>query len=98
MWRILRHQPAEIGDIGIGRLEQRRERQRRQRLTRPPDASHDPIGIGERGCDGMAAPETGFAGGGLGWSMAFTHGRSLFHACRFRASRVMPINFRASCR
>ena len=58
--RVARHQPAEIGDVGKGdRDVLRRCHSSRRRLARRPDPVDPALGIGERGGDGVAAPETG---------------------------------------
>jgi hypothetical protein len=73
MRRVVRHQPAEIGDIGKGGRDGRIERQRGERLARAPHPADGALRIGEGRDHGVAAPEAGAAGRRGRWAMSSTH-------------------------
>ena len=57
--RIVRDEPAEIGDVGESERHILGQIERTGSLARSPEAHDAPPGIGHRGGDGMPPPETG---------------------------------------
>ena len=69
--RVLRHEPAEVRDVGEGEGHVLRKLDLGRRLAGRPDPDHLTLRIGERRRDRVSPPETGTVlrlGGGSGFA------------------------------
>src|SRR5439155_17872304 len=57
MWRVVRHEAAEVRDVGQGHRYLCRELHRRRAFARRPGFQDLALGVVERGGDGMLAPQ-----------------------------------------
>ena len=55
---IARDESRQVGDVGVADRNHRRQVELAQRFARAPDAFYGALGVGERGENGVASPET----------------------------------------